>query len=365
MTMKNENDTDSNHDAAKRDEVAGLVQGDQVRGVVRRVTDFGVFVEVAPGVNGLLHIGDLSWQRIRDTAGIFRHVRLDEEIDVKILRVDLENGRVSLGRKQLTPDPWPEMKEAHANGKPVEGVVQERVRGGFVVVLNNGLSAFLPASRASVLPAIALSWEGDSPNAHPLVGTRQKFKIAKIDHCDIFVDRRAVEEKTGFGADLVKGRRMRGVVRHIAKYGAFVEIAPAICGLLHLNDMTWRRVSDPNAVVKVGDEVEVVILEFSMERRRLSLGMKQLTPDPWDNAERNYPVGCRVRGTVGRIKDYGAFVDIGGIEGLLHSSEMPPMPEGISHADVLYMGQEIEVAVIAIDQERRRISLSMKACLPK
>ena len=339
-----------------------VVEGEQIRGVVRGFAKYGAFVEVAPGVSGLLRVKDMAWHRVRYPDEI---VQLGEEIDVKVLHVDPETGRVSLGRKQLIPDPWPEMEDAFLNNRNVEGVVQKRTQRGFAVTLNNGLPAFLPAWRSTVAP---MDRDADnSDNIPPLVGARLMFKVAKVDLNRHFVtvDHRAVKKEMGWGVDFAEGSRVRGIVRRVVRYGAFVEVAPEIWGLLHITEMSWKRDPDANVTLKVGDKIEAVVLKVEKEKMRLTLGTRQLSPDPWDNMECHYPVGHRVRGTIKKINAHGALVDIGEALGFVHSSEMPPMPEGISHADVLYVGQEIEMAVVAIDQERRRISLSMKACLPK
>ena len=254
------NDIASKHHGAMENP-ANIVAGARVRGIVREIVNYGAFVEVAPKLNGLLHIKNLSWNRVKD---ISQAVSVDDEIDVKILQVDWDNNHISLGHKQLTPDPWPEMEEAFANGKHVEGVIQQRVRGGFSVILHNGLSAFLPTTLSSVI-ARSLS--------HPLVGTRQIFKLHKMNrnrHRDIIVlDRRTVEEEKPFDMNITEGDCMHGIVRQVVKYGAFVEIVPGICGLLHISDMSWEWKSATNMseMMTIGDEIEVKILNIDKEKR--------------------------------------------------------------------------------------------------
>ena len=285
----------------------------------------------------------------------------DIEVEVELLENGL--GETVLSRQNCRRKRVWKLIEAAYNGDGdgfIEGKITGRVRGGYNVLLDC-VPAFLPASLASVFPV-----------ADPLslVGTRKKFKPIKINRRrnSVVLNRRAVEEKEGVeGVDIVEGARVRGIVRTITDYGAFVEVAPGLHGLLHITDMSWRHVANVADHVNPGEEVEVKILRIDASKHpaRISLGVKQLLPDPWEDLSRAHPVGSRAFGTVAEVKEYGAFVDIGnGVQGLVHSSQMAWTRKAVIAAKLVEQGQEVEVMVLDIDPERRRVSLSMKQCLP-
>ncbi len=257
---------------------------------------------------------------------------------------------------------WQELEQAMENGAVVKGVVSGKVKGGLTVMIN-GIRAFLPGSLVDTRPV---------KDTTPYEGKELEFKVIKLDkkRNNVVVSRKAVLEAT-LGAEraallesLKEGAIVKGVVKNLTDYGAFVDLG-GIDGLLHITDLAWRRVKHPSEVLAVGDEVEAKVLKFDQEKNRVSLGLKQLGDDPWVNIARRYPPGTRLFGKVTNLTDYGAFVEIEpGIEGLVHVSEMDWTNKNVHPAKVVQLGDEVEVMILEIDEDRRRISLGMKQCMP-
>jgi small subunit ribosomal protein S1 len=257
---------------------------------------------------------------------------------------------------------WMDLEEAMNEGRIIKGVINGRVKGGLTVMVN-GIRAFLPGSLVDLRPV---------KDTTPYEGKEWDFKVIKLDRKrnNVVVSRRAVLEET-MGADreallesLKEGAVVKGIVKNITDYGAFVDLG-GIDGLLHITDLAWRRVKHPSEVLTVGEEVEAKILKFDQEKNRVSLGIKQLGDDPWVNLSRRYPVGTRLFGKVTNLTDYGAFVEIEpGIEGLVHVSEMDWTNKNVHPAKIAQLGDEVEVMILEIDEERRRLSLGMKQCQP-
>src|SRR6187431_8345 len=255
---------------------------------------------------------------------------------------------------------WLSLENSLESGEFVTGTVNGKVKGGLTVLVN-GIRAFLPGSLLDTRPVKDMS---------PFEGKTMEFKVIKLDRKrnNVVLSRRAVveasmgEERAKLMETLHEGAIVHGVVKNITEYGAFVDLG-GIDGLLHITDMAWKRVKHPSEVVTVGQEVEVRILKFDRERSRVSLGLKQLGADPWENIARRYPPNTRVFGKVTNIADYGAFVEIeDGVEGLVHVSEMDWTNKNVNPAKVVHSGQEVEVMVLDVDEERRRISLGLKQC---
>jgi small subunit ribosomal protein S1 len=277
----------------------------------------------------------------------------------------LENG---YGETRLSRDKarrlsaWYELEDAMEKGTIVTGMVNGKVKGGLTATIN-GIRAFLPGSLVDIRPVKDMT---------PYENKEMEFKVIKLDRKrnNVVVSRRAVLEETQ-GADrdallasLQDGAVVQGIVKNITDYGAFVDLG-GIDGLLHITDLAWRRVKHPTEVINIGDEVTAKVLKFDQEKNRVSLGMKQLTEDPWIGLSRRYPQGTRLFGKVTNMTDYGAFVEIEqGIEGLVHVSEMDWTNKNVYPSKVVQLGDEVEVMILEIDEDRRRISLGMKQCKP-
>jgi len=290
-------------------------------------------------------------------------VRPGEFVQVAIEALEDGYGETRLSRekaKRLAA--WHELEAALEQGKVVQGLVNGKVKGGLTVMIN-GIRAFLPGSLVDLRPV---------KDTNPYEGKQLEFKVIKLDRKrnNVVVSRRAVLEATQ-GAEreallssLQEGAVVKGVVKNITDYGAFVDLG-GIDGLLHITDLAWRRVKHPSEVLSVGDEVEAKVLKYDQEKNRVSLGLKQLGEDPWVGIARRYPTGTRLFGKVTNLTDYGAFVEIeSGIEGLVHVSEMDWTNKNVHPSRVVQVGDEVEVMILEIDEERRRISLGMKQCLP-
>ena len=290
-------------------------------------------------------------------------VQVGEMVEVALDSVEDGTGETRLSRdKAKRARTWTRLEDAFSKGEIVTGIITGRVKGGFTVEIEH-VRAFLPGSLVDVRPVRDTAYLENKP---------LEFKVIKLDQKrnNVVVSRRAVveqefsAERSALMDNLQEGSVVRGSVKNLTDYGAFVDLG-GIDGLLHITDMAWKRVKHPSEVVKVGDEVEVRILKFDRERSRVSLGLKQLGADPWENIGRRYPPNTRVFGKITNIADYGAFVEIeDGVEGLVHVSEMDWTNKNVNPAKVVQTGQEVEVMVLDCDEERRRISLGLKQCAP-
>ncbi|HTV52717.1 MAG TPA: 30S ribosomal protein S1 [Steroidobacteraceae bacterium] len=324
-------------------------------GLVVDVTSDAVIVNV-----GLKSEAVIPAEQFKNERGELE-VKAGDEVEVALDSVEDGTGETRLSReKAKRARTWTRLEQAFNNSQIVTGVITGRVKGGFTVEIDN-VRAFLPGSLVDVRPVRDTSY---------LEGKPLEFKVIKLDQKrnNVVVSRRAVveqefsAERSALMENLQEGAVVRGTVKNLTDYGAFVDLG-GIDGLLHITDMAWKRVKHPSEVVKVGDEIEVRILKFDRERSRVSLGLKQLGADPWENIARRYPPNTRVFGKVTNIADYGAFVEIeDGVEGLVHVSEMDWTNKNVNPAKVVHTGQEVEVMVLDVDEERRRISLGLKQC---
>src|SRR5687768_12338116 len=290
-------------------------------------------------------------------------VAVGDDVEVALDSVEDGNGETRLSReKAKRARTWSRLEQAFEKQEIVKGIINGRVKGGFTVEIDF-VRAFLPGSLVDVRPVRDPSY---------LEGKTLEFKVIKLDQKrnNVVVSRRAVveqeysAERTELLDNLKEGDVVKGTVKNLTDYGAFVDLG-GIDGLLHITDMAWKRVKHPSEIVKVGDEIDVRILKFDRERQRVSLGIKQLGADPWQNIARRYPPNTRLFGKVTNIADYGCFVEIEeGVEGLVHVSEMDWTNKNVNPAKVVHVGEEVEVMVLDIDEERRRISLGVKQCKP-
>jgi small subunit ribosomal protein S1 len=326
----------------------------------------GRVIEVTPDVvvvsAGLKSEAVIPTQQFKNERGEIE-VSVGDDVEVALDSVEDGSGETRLSReKAKRARTWERLETAFEKGEVVTGLINGRVKGGFTVEIDF-VRAFLPGSLVDVRPVRDPSY---------LEGKTLEFKVIKLDQKrnNVVVSRRAVVEQE-YSAErselldkLQEGVVIKGVVKNLTDYGAFVDLG-GIDGLLHITDMAWKRVKHPSEVVNVGDEIEVRILKFDRERQRVSLGLKQLGADPWQNIARRYPSGTRLFGKVTNIADYGCFVEIEeGVEGLVHVSEMDWTNKNVNPSKVVHIGEEVEVMVLDIDEERRRISLGVKQCKP-
>ncbi|WP_298747338.1 30S ribosomal protein S1 [uncultured Brevundimonas sp.] len=285
--------------------------------------------------------------------------KLGDNVEVYLERVENALGEAVISRdKARREEAWTRLEVVFAEGVPVNGAIVGRVKGGFTVDLG-GASAFLPGSQVDIRPVRDVA---------PLMGKEQPFAILKMDRPrgNIVVSRRAIleearaEQRTELVGQLQEGEVREGVVKNITDYGAFVDLG-GIDGLLHVTDMSWKRVSHPSQVLAVGDTVKVQIVKINPDTQRISLGMKQLQADPWDGVEAKYPVGAKMSGRITNITDYGAFVELeAGVEGLVHVSEMSWTKKNVHPGKIVSTSQEVDVVVLDVDSSKRRISLGLK-----
>jgi small subunit ribosomal protein S1 len=324
----------------------------------------GLVIDVGPDVVivnvGLKSEAVIPLDQFKNERGEIE-VKAGEQVEVALDSVEDGTGETRLSReKAKRARTWTRLETAFNAGEIVTGIISGRVKGGFSVEIDH-VRAFLPGSLVDVRPVRDTAY---------LEGKPLEFKVIKLDQKrnNVVVSRRAVveqefsAERSALMDNLQEGAVVRGSVKNLTDYGAFVDLG-GIDGLLHITDMAWKRVKHPSEVVKVGDEIDVRILKFDRERSRVSLGLKQLGADPWENIARRYPPNTRVFGKVTNIADYGAFVEIeDGVEGLVHVSEMDWTNKNVNPAKVVHTGQEVEVMVLDVDEERRRISLGLKQC---
>jgi small subunit ribosomal protein S1 len=285
-----------------------------------------------------------------------------DKVEVFLERYEDRNGEAVLSRdKARREEAWTQLEDAYKDNSRVVGSIFGRVKGGFTVDLS-GAVAFLPGSQVDIRPVRDIGHLMNSP---------QDFHILKMDRSrgNIVVSRRAVleesraEARSELVANLAEGQVLEGVVKNITDYGAFIDLG-GVDGLLHITDISWRRINHPTEVVNVGDTVKVQVIRFNPENQRISLGMKQLETDPWDGVEQKYPIGTRFKGRVTNITDYGAFVELEpGVEALVHVSEMSWTKKNIHPGKIVSTSQEVEVQVLDVDPQKRRISLGLKQCM--
>ncbi|WP_461480848.1 30S ribosomal protein S1 [Porticoccus sp.] len=309
---------------------------------------------------GLKSEGVIPKIQFLDDNGQF-DLQIGDEVQVALEAVEDGFGATRLSReKARRAESWIELEAAHKADEVVKGVISGKVKGGFTVDIN-GLRAFLPGSLVDVRPIRDTAHLEDKP---------LEFKVIKLDQKrnNVVVSRRAVmeqvntEERDELLGKLEEGVSLKGIVKNLTDYGAFVDLG-GIDGLLHITDMSWKRIKHPSEIVNVGDEIDVKVLKFDRERSRVSLGMKQMGEDPWADISARYPEGARVKAVVTNLTDYGCFAELeDGVEGLVHVSEMDWTNKNIHPSKVVQLGDEIDVMVLDIDEERRRISLGIKQC---
>ena len=331
------------------------IEGSVVRGFVIGVDSEAVIIDVGLKSEGRVPLKELA------APGQAPQVAIGDEIEVYVERMEDRNGQAVLSReKARREEAWGVLETSFEKQERVTGVIFGKVKGGFTVDLS-GATAFLPGSQVDIRPVRDLG---------PLMGTPQPFQILKIDRRrgNIVVSRRAVleesraEARSELVSNLQEGQVLQGVVKNITDYGAFVDLG-GVDGLLHVTDIAWQRISHPSEALQIGETVEVQVIRFNAETQRISLGMKQLMSDPWENVEGKFPIGAKMEGRVTNITDYGAFVELeAGVEGLVHVSEMSWTKKNVHPGKIVSTSQQVEVMVLDVDLSKRRISLGLKQC---
>ncbi|WP_419903287.1 30S ribosomal protein S1 [Kiloniella sp.] len=337
-----------------------LGQSDRLEGNVLKGTIVAIEGDVALIDVGLKSEGRVPLREFAD-AGQAPEMKIGDTVEVYLERMESKNGDVMISRdKAKREEAWTQLEKSFGDNERVNGVIFGRVKGGFTVDLS-GAVAFLPGSQVDIRPVRDVS---------PLMGNAQPFQILKMDRArgNIVVSRRAVleetraEQRSELIQNLTEGQVLQGVVKNITDYGAFVDLG-GVDGLLHVTDISWKRINHPSEKLTIGQQVDVQVIRFNAETQRISLGMKQLETDPWDGVAAKYPVGAKLEGRVTNITDYGAFVELeAGIEGLVHVSEMSWTKKNIHPGKIVSTSQEVAVMVLDVDESKRRISLGLKQC---
>ena len=331
------------------------IEGSVVRGFIVEIEGDAVLIDVGLKSEGRIPLKELV------SPGQEADVKIGDEIEVYVERMEDRNGQAVLSRdKARREEAWSLLEASFEKQERVTGIIFGKVKGGFTVDLS-GATAFLPGSQVDIRPVRDLG---------PLMGSPQPFQILKIDRRrgNIVVSRRAVleesraEARTELVSNLQEGQVLQGVVKNITDYGAFVDLG-GVDGLLHVTDIAWQRISHPSEALQIGETVEVQVIRFNAETQRISLGMKQLLSDPWENVEGKFPIGAKMEGRVTNITDYGAFVELeAGVEGLVHVSEMSWTKKNVHPGKIVSTSQQVEVMVLDVDLSKRRISLGLKQC---
>jgi len=329
------------------------LEGTVLRGTVIAIENDSVVVDVGLKSEGRVALKEFAKH------GEAPELKAGDQVEVFLERMEDKNGEAMLSReKARREEAWNQLENAFGESQRVTGVIFGRVKGGFTVDLS-GAVAFLPGSQVDIRPV---------RDVNPLMHTPQPFQILKMDRSrgNIVVSRRAVleedraEQRGELIANLTEGQVLTGVVKNITDYGAFVDLG-GVDGLLHVTDISWKRINHPSEALAIGQQVQVQVIRFNSETQRISLGMKQLEADPWEGVAAKYPVGAKFVGRVTNITDYGAFVELeAGIEGLVHVSEMSWTKKNVHPGKIVSTSQEVEVMVLDVDEQKRRISLGLK-----
>lgn len=344
---------------SKKAELLEHIKVSDIReGIVKNITDFGVFLDL-DGIDGLLHITDMTWKRIKHPSEM---IQLGQKLEVMILSVDKDKGRVALGLKQKGQNPWDQIEQKYPPGTRVKGKIVNLLPYGAFIEIEPGIEGLIHVSEMSWVKNVTDPSEvvkkGDEVEAIVLSVQKEDGKISlgiKQTEHNPWDD---VEKKYPVGSSV------KAEIRTLTNYGAFVELEPGVEGLIHISDLSWiKKVSHPSEVLRKGDVVDAVILSVDRESKKITLGVKQLGTNPWESIEKTMPIGKTVKGKVTKITAFGAFVELdSGIEGLIHVTELSDQPFG-KVEDVIAKGDDITAKVIKVDPEHKKIALSIKECL--
>ena len=330
-----------------------LTEGSVVKGTIVGIEKDLAIIDVGLKSEGRIELKEFA------SAGVIPEIKIGDQFDVYIERIENKHGEAQLSReKALREESWVKLEEIHKNQTKIEGVIFGRVKGGFTVDIQ-GAVAFLPGSQVDIRPI---------KDVTPLMNIKQPFLILKMDRRrgNIVVSRRAVMEESRAEArgqlldKIAEGQILDGIVKNITDYGAFIDMG-GVDGLLHVTDISWKRINHPSEVFSIGDPVRVIVTKFDQDTKRISLGMKQLESNPWEGVAHKFTPGARMKGKITNITDYGAFVELeSGIEGLVHVSEMSWTKKNVHPSKLVQTGQEVDVQVLDVDANKHRISLGMK-----
>jgi small subunit ribosomal protein S1 len=339
----------------KKHTLSVLAEGMVLTGTVKNITDYGAFIDLG-GIDGLLHVTDMSWGRIGHPSEIFQ---IGDQVEVVVLHFDPATGRVSLGYKQKSSDPWADVDQRYPVGSKVKGRIVSLTNYGAFVELEPGVEGLVHVSE--------MSWTRRVRHPSKLVNVGDPVEVMVLEankatkRISLGMKQVEVDPWATIDERYQLGMRVQGKVRNLTDFGAFVELEPGVDGLLHISDMSWtRNLGHPSEILKKGQTIETQILNVDKENKRISLGLKQIQPDPWESVTQRYPMGSRVTGRVVRLTDFGAFVELEpGVDGLLHISQMSNRPIG-SPSEIVNVGDELTLMVIRVDPNERRIGLSLK-----
>lgn len=335
-----------------------IIEGDIRKGIVKNITDFGVFLDL-DGIDGLLHITDMTWKRIKHPSEM---VKMGDEIEVIILHVDRDKGRVALGMKQKESNPWEEIEQRYPIGTHVKGKIVNLVPYGAFIEIEPGIEGLIHVSE--------MSWTKNITDPSEMVKKSDEVEAVvlgvQIDEGKISLGMKQLEQNPWDNVEkrYPIGSSVTAEIRNLTNYGAFVELEPGIDGLIHISDLSWiKKVSHPSEILKKGDKIDAVVLSIDTESKKITLGVKQLSQNPWENIEKILPVGSLVKGVVTKITAFGAFVELeNGIEALVHVSELSDQPFG-KVEEVISKDQEVTAKVMKVDPEFKKIALSIKEYL--
>ena len=332
-----------------------LEEGSLITGIVKNITEYGIFVDLG-GIDGLLHITDMSWGRVNHPSEMFS---MGDKLDVMVLKFDKEKERVSLGLKQITPDPWVDVKEKYPVSQRIKGKVVSITDYGIFVELEKGIEGLVHISE--------MSWSKHVKHPSKMVSIRDEVEamILTLDKEKKRISLgmkqmepnpwQEIEEKYPIGVEVI------GTIRNLTDFGAFIELEDGVDGLIHISDLSWKKIKHPSEVLKKKDEIKTIVLNIDKESCRISLGVKQLQSDPWDDIAKDYSIGMEVEGTIIKITGFGVFAEFGdGLEGLIHitqlgSKNVPEPEKGVK------IGEKIKAKIVKVDTSNKKIALSIKA----
>ncbi|OAQ19943.1 30S ribosomal protein S1 [Thermosulfurimonas dismutans] len=354
VVVSSKNILEKEAEARKKALLEKLNEGDVVEGIVKNIVDYGAFIDIG-GVEGFLHISDLSWGRIKHPGDL---LKIGDQVRVKVLSLDREKERIKLGIKQLTPDPWESVAERYKEGDKVQGRVVSLTSFGAFVEVEPGVEGLIHLSE--------LSWTKRIKHPRDMlsVGDQVETVVLKVDpeNRKLSLSLRRIEPNPWeiLVENMPPGTVIEALVKTVTDFGIFVEVTKEIDGFIHVSDLSWGRIGHPSEKFKPGDVIKAVVLKIDPEKEKLNLGIKQLSPDPWELAPEKYPVGSVVSGKVTKVTDFGIFVEIEeGLEGLVHVSELGE--EKIkTPVGVIEVGQEVKAKVIRLEPEKKRMALSIR-----